>query len=434
MTGVVIVESGCGWRTVGELRVAMKAKVLFGRPQREIASLLRKRLAACDSASLVAGFVTSAGMKAVIGPLRERPAILRHLVVGAANYGAFEACDRLLGVGVDPGSLLVHLGFTRATGRPPGFVRYHPMLHSKVYLMEMPDDTACALVGSHNLTKFALTGLNGEAAVLLEGPASSRVFRRIRRHVAEAVDQATPYESSMKEAYVWWAQQYVAGWAAEFRDGPAPPSGQRSIVVMAERSGRDLPRAGDRVYFEIPEEIETSLRTVVHLYLFDELPGTPARGLGELDKAHAFACVTRGVSDDQGDLEVSADWQIDSPANPLFGRTPDPFRPSPAPGLKQVRVQVGGALSGGFEYLFDPAPRPTWRPTLLEEEAFRERGQVGGARGREEAWYRVMNLARNHPKERVSRLDRLALTHMSLDSGNYILMPLGRRRLPPPED
>ena len=47
------------------------------------------------------------------------------------------------------------------------------MLHSKVYLFEMPEEKSTAFVGSHNITGFALGGLNGEAGVLLEGPASS---------------------------------------------------------------------------------------------------------------------------------------------------------------------------------------------------------------------------------------------------------------------
>ena len=42
------------------------------------------------------------------------------------------------------------------------------MLHSKVYLLDMGDDNACAFVGSHNLTGFSLLGLNGEAGILIE--------------------------------------------------------------------------------------------------------------------------------------------------------------------------------------------------------------------------------------------------------------------------
>ncbi len=46
-----------------------------------------------------------------------------------------------------------------------------------IYYMELPGGDACAFIGSHNVTAFALTGLNGEAAVLavaLLGSGSSR--------------------------------------------------------------------------------------------------------------------------------------------------------------------------------------------------------------------------------------------------------------------
>ncbi|MGB2820628.1 MAG: hypothetical protein WBF17_06575 [Phycisphaerae bacterium] len=46
--------------------------------------------------------------------------------------------------------------------------------------MEAPDGTASAFVGSHNMTGFALGGMNGEASVLLEGPSTEAVFEQIR--------------------------------------------------------------------------------------------------------------------------------------------------------------------------------------------------------------------------------------------------------------
>ena len=93
--------------------MSVSAKVLFDKPQQEIASLLRDRLDRCASASLVAGFMTVEGIKAIADPLRAHPAKLNHLVVGAGTYRAFEACDRLIDAGVNPDNLHVHFGFTR---------------------------------------------------------------------------------------------------------------------------------------------------------------------------------------------------------------------------------------------------------------------------------------------------------------------------------
>jgi hypothetical protein len=89
---------------------------------------------------------------------------IKRFVLGAGTFKAFEALDGLISSGLPTGAARVHLGYTRATGgRKHLFARYRPMLHSKIYFFEMPDGTATAFVGSHNLTGFALRGLNGEA-------------------------------------------------------------------------------------------------------------------------------------------------------------------------------------------------------------------------------------------------------------------------------
>ena len=415
--------------------MSLNAKVLFDRPQREVASLLRGLLGGCTSASLVAGFMTVEGIEAVTDPLRLQPGKLRYLVVGAGNYKAFEACDRLLQVGVHPGALHVHLGFTRTTRGRRGFVRYHPMLHSKVYLMEMGDGTASALVGSHNLTGFALQGLNGEAGVLLEGPSSSAEFEDIRSHIAEAVGQAVVYDPTKKEAYAWWADQYIDGLGGRFKDRPRDATSQKTMVVMAECTGPDVPGADDVVYFEIPEAIDpiTSLQTEVHLFLFDTLPRTPAQGLNELGRAkRSLKCQTRGVEDDRGGLELRADWQIRDRVRPVIRKAPDPFRPSPQRGMQQIRIQVSDEALGPFEYLFD-GDRATWLPSLDEEELVPDVGadakslEFPQPRQRE-TWYRVNGLFRVGEGERMAPRERMALTDMSPESGNYILMSLRRRR------
>jgi len=60
------------------------------------------------------------------------------------------------------------------------------MLHSKVYYMELPGGSACAFVGSNNVTSFALGGQNVEAAILLEGPATSVELDAIRARITSA--------------------------------------------------------------------------------------------------------------------------------------------------------------------------------------------------------------------------------------------------------
>jgi hypothetical protein len=145
------------------------------------------------------------------------------------------------------------------------------MLHSKVYLMDMGDGTAVAFVGSHNLTGFALLGLNGEAGILLEGDAAAPEFVELRQHVAEAFAQAVPYDPAMKEAYAWWTTQFVEGLRAKTIDTPRDAEGKHTIVIIAAQASGTLPQKGDIVYFEIPEALGQriqSLRAEVHIYLF----------------------------------------------------------------------------------------------------------------------------------------------------------------------
>lgn len=161
----------------------LKATVLFDLPQREIASLLVDRMEQSKETSIVTGFATPGGLEIISDPIKSRPISLKTIVVGAATYPGFQTLDDLLAAGVSPDCMRIHLGHTAATGgKKHPFARYHPMLHSKVYYMEFADSSACAFVGSHNLTSFALGGLNGEAAVLLEGSVNAAEFDKIRTH------------------------------------------------------------------------------------------------------------------------------------------------------------------------------------------------------------------------------------------------------------
>jgi hypothetical protein len=126
--------------------MAVQVQVLFDKPQQEIKALLQARLDRCQKASLVSGFVTIEGIEAIAPPIRANPAKVNHIVVGAGTYRAYEAFDGLIGSGVPLDRFFVHLGHSRPTSSTAKyrFLRYHPMLHSKVYLLDMGDGSACA--------------------------------------------------------------------------------------------------------------------------------------------------------------------------------------------------------------------------------------------------------------------------------------------------
>src|SRR5262249_26198401 len=151
-------------------------------------------------------------------------------IVGAGTYRGFEALDRLLSKGVQPDRLYVHLGHSRPRGRN-SFYRYHPMLHSKVYLLEMEDGHAIAIIGSHNITGYALLGLNGEADVVEEGLLTAPEMQKIKHHIDLSRNQSVQYSPSMKEAFTWWTSEFIDGLQRKVNDHPRDSESSKTIVV-----------------------------------------------------------------------------------------------------------------------------------------------------------------------------------------------------------
>jgi hypothetical protein len=417
--------------------MSLTPTVLFQLPQEEIASLLVDRIAGSSSTSIVTGFATPGGLAAIAPPIRARPLCLRTLIVGAATYPGFEVLDELLIAGVPPDRLHVHLGHTRETGgKKNPFARYHPMLHSKVYYMELPDSRACAFIGSHNVTSFALIGLNGEAAILLEGPADSPEFGKIRDHIETARNQAVRYSSDMKEAYAWWTREFIDGLKAEIRL-PQDWTTVRTILLFAIAANGDRPKRGDQLYFEIPAGIEQieSLKTEVHLFLFDTLPTDPWEALRRAPSAIAkYTCTTLGVENRQGNREVVADWRIDGTRRPILMRViSERFRPSTPSGMQQVRAEVGTATVVSFEYSFE-REKAAWDPEFSHEQVHPSREgineaaslKVGEGEKRTRAWTLVKGLVPRLGSTKEK--DEMALRLAAPDSGSFILVSLRRLR------
>jgi hypothetical protein len=416
----------------------LTATVLFDLPQREIASLIVDRLGKSNQTSIVTGFATPGGLETISEPIAARPSSLKTLVVGAATYPAFQTLDNLLAAGVIPDCLRVHLGHTSETGgRKNPFARYHPMLHSKVYYMEFPDSKACAFIGSHNMTSFALTGLNGEAGVLLEGPVGSPELAKVRTHIDTARSQAIQYAPGMKEAYAWWMREFIDGLRAEVKL-PQDWASVRTIVLLASAEGRRRPKVGDQLYFEIPAGIQQieSLRTETHLFLFDTLPTSPSQALHATHTSYArYTCTTLGAENRQGNIELVAHWRIDENPTPVFkpvlGRT---FRPQTQPGKQQVRAEVKSKDIVPYEYLFE-REITEWVPKFAEDAPFLPKIREGKEVALTEAqadhrvtdgWKLVKGLATR--QDAFLEKDRAALLLAAPESGSFILVSLRRRK------
>jgi hypothetical protein len=351
--------------------MAITTTVLFDRPQAEVASVIVQKMAQSVATSIVTGFVTPSGVDAISKPILARPSSVANFIVGSATFPGFEALDDLIAAGVPSSRLHVHLGHTQLSGgRKNPFKRYHPMLHSKIYYMDHGGGEACAFIGSHNVTGFALQGLNGEAAVLLEGPINSSEFQSVRDHINEARVQSVAYRPDMKEALAWWTGEFIDGMKAEMAI-PRDSTIVRTIIIFATTTEGRLPKMGDEIYFEIPAGIEQieSLKTETHLFIFDKLPSTAGEAIDRIASARAsLNCLTIGVENKRGNLELNADWRIDMTPLPVLAKVAGgTLRPQTATGMQQVRVQVKSASIGPFEYYFD-RQRVAWDPVLSSEQ------------------------------------------------------------------
>lgn len=421
--------------------MSLTATVVFDMPQSELASLLANELHSSVATSIVTGFATVEGVRAIETPILANPDAVETLVVGAATFQAFEAMDRLLAAGIPANRLHIHLGHSRLTGTKARhrFYRYHPMLHSKVYYMEFANGTASAVIGSHNLTGFALNGLNGEAAVLLKGPKDSPEFQKVRDHIRSAREQSLVYDPEMKEALAWWAHQFFEGLSDKANDFPRDGEAKKTIVILAELdAGVKPPKRNDVIYFELPSALGKiqSLQAEVHIYLFDKLPVTPWDALRSLKSAHSSVwCIARGLELEPGGVELQADWRVTDHDRPVLERVQSPFRPRPGAEMQQVRVKAYNHVRGEFEYLFK-APPSGWIPVLESNEVLKASARLTGFETDYRSpnpehleWFRVVGLTKDEDSTGESSKYSQAMLKMSPDQGSYVLMSMRRREV-----
>jgi len=419
--------------------LTVKATVLFDTPQREIHSIITQRMYQSVATSIVTGFATPDGVDTIAEPINARPQSLSTIIIGAATYSGFQALDNIHSAGVPLNRLYVHLGHTRSTGgKKNPFVRFHPMMHSKIYYMEYADGTACALIGSHNMTSFALGGLNGEAAVLLEGPSESVEFDKIRKHIDNARKQSVVYNPGMKASFSWWTREFIDGMRAEIKI-PQDWNVQRTILIFATAAPETSLAVRDQIYFEIPAGIEhiDSFATETHLFIFDTVPQDPWDAIHRVADAKAsYTCKTLGADNQQGNREVNADWRVENAYSPKIINVPGGiYRPNTPSGMQQVRVMVDKLGVDPYEYLFD-YEKQEWIPVYSNDDdklldlkytiPNADAKNKLGVRIDGQGWGLVKGL---EPRTKIGKQsDYTALELVKPDSGTFLLVSLRRRR------
>jgi HKD family nuclease len=415
--------------------MALKATVLFDKPTERIVDVLIDRISTVRVIKVVAGFVTVEGLKALERSLQRNISALDTLIVGAGTYKAFEAFDELIRYGVPLENLFVHLGYPSL--KKDGFFRYRPMLHSKIYYMENADGTACSFIGSHNMTGFALLGLNGEAGVMLEGKVDDTEFKKVKKHIEYAKEQAITYDPTLKEAFAWWTRDYFDALRIRANDFPKEFVITSSILVFVKK-GKRLPRIGESLYLELSEALGVStIAAEIHLFVFETLPSSPVECLLRINQAQKkFICKVDGIVNNKGATEFDADLWIENQAAPVLKDTVKPFRPNTKLGMQQIRALLISENLEDYEYLFGKRD-DGWLPLLQEDEqvkydiAFQkevENFNLFPAESKQ--WYLVRGLRRpqKNQEEKYAKYDK-AVEKMKPDSGSFILFSTARKKL-----
>jgi hypothetical protein len=410
--------------------MTIKSTVLFDSPRCEIATLLVEKLRTSVCTKIVVGFATKNGLEAIDAPIQANPSAVDAFVIGAGTYSAFDAFDRLLERGVRSEAVRVHLGHAMNNARRKRDC-FRPMLHSKVYYMEDAGGNASAIIGSHNLTGFALLGMNGEAAVLLEGQKSCAEFAKIRSHIDTLKNEAVVYSPSQRDALAWWTQQQFNGMRVRLGPELREIEKQKTIVLLCEYSGNINNLVGT-VYFEISTDLGklNSLSADIHLYVFAKLPSSPQEALGNLDQSRGFRCKMNGLNVTNQIRGMQVDWFMNDARRAHLEKAPKEFRPSKGPDMQQVSVKIESNIGIKYEYLFDE--EDSWSAVtdsncvVQVAEQFRKLGPGADRPSRAgKSWALVKTI----DKASTRKWDKksLAIEKLSPKSGTFLLVSLRRR-------
>lgn len=174
----------------------------------------------------------------------------------------------------------------------------------------------------------------------------------------------------------------------------------------------------------------------MHLYLFGKLPTSPWEALQQLQGAQAsYTCRVLGAEDEQGNIELKAQWQIETkPSATLRKVSSGVHRPATPAGSQQVRAKVEDASVTPYEYLFE-RERQAWWPNFADQQEIRAEAKPDEPfpildtpwhKESDQSWKLVTGL--KHGEGAAVEKDSRALELARPESGSFVLVSLRRRR------
>ena len=73
----------------------------------------------------------------------------------------------------------------------------------------------------------------------------TEILHGIRQHITAAGLGSVQYDPTQRDAYAWWAGQFMEGFADKFNDLPREDRALKTIVILAERGGPKTPASND---------------------------------------------------------------------------------------------------------------------------------------------------------------------------------------------
>jgi len=338
---------------------------LFDEPRSEIAAQILERASKAEAIDIVTGFATLDGLLKIIEPIEKEPEKLRSIVIGKATTRACDALDYLKKINVPKERLKIHLGFAKDTTHLRNGEKYRPMIHSKLIYMDLPDNKACAFIGSHNLTAFALSGENGEAGVLIEGDRDDENLKKVKKQINAINNDASIYDPKKRGLYIHWNQSYIAGFQSEMF--PEEDKDPRTVLIFATTENC-APEINKNISIKLSKSSFPDIQGAeVHLYIFDELPKSAKEAFYEKNKSQKkFIGKIEDANSNKREGNLIINYSISDNKKPfIFEQGNLELKCEPHKNENRCIFTINSILSVNYEYeRRNPTPTPKPIPTL----------------------------------------------------------------------
>lgn len=127
--------------------------------------------------NIAVGFISKSGMELINGYLKKNLKLRINLVVGAITGNSVAVIGMLDSTVKKRIDCRINLGSKTGAGS----AHFAPMMHTKMFI-GIKNNKRTAIIGSSNLSYFAMYGKNAEANVIMNGVETDKIFIEMQRH------------------------------------------------------------------------------------------------------------------------------------------------------------------------------------------------------------------------------------------------------------